>query len=113
MLLKSSTLSYCVFTQERKDVKRFPESGWLDGSVEDLADLIRLVSVPSMGRRSKRPKILQEWHRRHTLRRFLMLTAKLRARKLLKDIARTPWNERCYPDPAYGLRHLGQRNDFP
>ena len=44
--LKSSTLSYCVFTQERKDVKRFPESGWLDGSVEDLADLIRLVSVP-------------------------------------------------------------------
>ena len=44
--LKSSTLSYCVFTQERKAVKRFPESGWLDGSVEDLADLIRLVSVP-------------------------------------------------------------------
>ncbi len=44
--IKSSTLSYCIFTQERKDVKRFPESGWLDGSVEDLADLIRLVSVP-------------------------------------------------------------------
>ncbi len=44
--LKGSTLSYCVFTQERNDVKRFPESGWLDGSVEDLADLIRLVSVP-------------------------------------------------------------------
>ena len=45
--LKSSTLSYCVFTQEHNTtVKRFPESGWLDGSVEDLADLIRLVSVP-------------------------------------------------------------------
>ncbi len=44
--LKGSTLSYCVFTQERNNVKRFPESGWLDGSVEDLADLIRLVSVP-------------------------------------------------------------------
>ena len=45
--LKTSSLSYCVFTQERKTtVKRFPESGWLDGSVEDLADLIRLVSVP-------------------------------------------------------------------
>ena len=44
--LKGSTLSYCVFTQERNDVKRFPESGWLDGSVEDLADLVRLVSVP-------------------------------------------------------------------
>ena len=25
---------------------RFPESGWLEGSVADLADLIRLVSVP-------------------------------------------------------------------
>ena len=45
--LKTSSLSYCVFTQERKTtVKRFPEFGWLDGSVEDLADLIRLVSVP-------------------------------------------------------------------
>ena len=45
--LKSSSLSYCVFTQEREGaVHRFPESGWLDGSVEDLADLIRLVSVP-------------------------------------------------------------------
>ena len=45
--LKSSTLSYCVFTQERGGaVHRFPESGWLDGAVEDLADLVRLVSVP-------------------------------------------------------------------
>ena len=45
--LKTSSLSYCVFTQERKTtVKRFPESGWLDGSIEDLADLLRLVSVP-------------------------------------------------------------------
>ena len=45
--LKKATLSYCVFTQERNSIiNRFPESGWLDGSVEDLADLIRLVSVP-------------------------------------------------------------------
>ena len=45
--LKSSTLSYCVFTQERGGaVHRFPESGWLYGAVEDLADLVRLVSVP-------------------------------------------------------------------
>ena len=36
-------LSYCVRYQ---DGTRFPESGWLEGSVEDLADLIRLVSVP-------------------------------------------------------------------
>ena len=44
--LKKVSFSYCVFTQEHKAVNRFPESGWLDGSVEDLADLIRLVSVP-------------------------------------------------------------------
>ena len=44
--LKKATLSYCVFTQERKAVNRFPQSGWLEGSIEDLADLIRLVSVP-------------------------------------------------------------------
>lgn len=44
--LKKATLSYCVFTQEREAVNRFPESGWMEGFVEDLADLIRLVSVP-------------------------------------------------------------------
>ena len=36
-------LSYCVCYQ---DGTRFPASGWLDGSVADLADLVRLVSVP-------------------------------------------------------------------
>ncbi len=36
-------LSYCVL---HEDGSRFPESGWLDGTVTDLADLIRLVSVP-------------------------------------------------------------------
>ena len=41
--LSSARLSYCVFTEE---VHRFPESGWLDGSVEDLADMVSLVSVP-------------------------------------------------------------------
>ena len=44
--LNIARLSYCVFTQETNGVNRFPESGWLDGSVEDLADLVRLVSVP-------------------------------------------------------------------
>ena len=29
-----------------EDGSRFPESGWLDGSASNLADLIRLVSVP-------------------------------------------------------------------
>ena len=44
--LSGAGLRYCVFTAAGDDVERFPESGWLDGSVSDLADLIRLVSVP-------------------------------------------------------------------
>ena len=44
--LTDANLSYCVFTEESGGVNRFPESGWLEGSVEDLADLVRLVSVP-------------------------------------------------------------------
>ena len=43
--LSEARLSYCVFT-ENGGAERFPESGWLDGSVEDLADMVRLVSVP-------------------------------------------------------------------
>ena len=41
--LATARLSYAVLYQ---DGSRFPESGWLEGSVADLADLIRLVSVP-------------------------------------------------------------------
>ena len=41
--ISNAQLSYCVLYS---DGTRFPDSGWLDGSVEDLADLIRLVSVP-------------------------------------------------------------------
>ena len=41
--LTCARLSYAVLYQ---DASRFPESGWLEGSVADLADLIRLVSVP-------------------------------------------------------------------
>ena len=44
--LSSARISYCVFTEEAQDVRRFPESGWLDGGLEDLADMARLVSVP-------------------------------------------------------------------
>ena len=44
--LRSARLSYCVFTEEADGASRFPTSGWLDGSVEDLADMVRLVSVP-------------------------------------------------------------------
>ena len=41
--VSDARLSYCVCYQ---DGTRFPASGWLEGSVEDLADLVRLVSVP-------------------------------------------------------------------
>ena len=44
--LSSAQVSYCVFTGSADDPQRFPESGWLDGSLEDLADMVRLVSVP-------------------------------------------------------------------
>ena len=44
--ISSASLSYCVFTQDGEGPSRFPASGWLEGSVEDLADLVRLVSVP-------------------------------------------------------------------
>ena len=38
-----SQLTYAVLYE---DGTRFPESGWLEGGAEDLADLTRLVSVP-------------------------------------------------------------------
>ena len=41
--LATARLSYAVLYQ---DGGRFPESGWLEGGVADLADLIRLESVP-------------------------------------------------------------------
>ncbi len=43
MAIAGSLLSYAVLYE---DGTRFPESGWLDGSTTDLADLARLVSVP-------------------------------------------------------------------
>ncbi len=44
--LSSARLEYCVLTEDGADAQRFPESGWLEGGVEDLADMIRLVCVP-------------------------------------------------------------------
>ena len=43
LTLVETRLTYCVLHQ---DGSRFPESGWLGGSVSDLADIARLVSVP-------------------------------------------------------------------
>ena len=42
--LSGARLSYSVLRDDRSE-SRFPESGWLTGSVSDLADLVRLVSV--------------------------------------------------------------------
>ena len=48
--LRNSRLSYAMFTLEGSGNSlrsvRFPESGWLEGDVGDLATLARLVSVP-------------------------------------------------------------------
>ena len=46
--LREAGLSYCILTEGdgEQPARRFPDSGWLDGSVDDLADLIRLASVP-------------------------------------------------------------------
>ncbi len=44
--LSSARLSYCLFTEGAAEPVRFPESGWLEGAVEDIADMVRLVSVP-------------------------------------------------------------------
>ncbi len=41
--VRSAALSYAVLYD---DGSRFPQSGWLEGGVGDLSDLIRLVSVP-------------------------------------------------------------------
>ena len=56
-VIADACLSYCVFTVERYSsdtrravlsVARFPESGWLGGSVSDLADFVRQMSVPQL-----------------------------------------------------------------
>ena len=47
--LAETRFSYCVLYDELDDDDqriRFPLSGWLEGGLDDLADLIRLVSVP-------------------------------------------------------------------
>lgn len=41
-----ANLSLCVFTESTAEANRFPQSGWLERSLDDLADMIRLVSVP-------------------------------------------------------------------
>ena len=56
-VLAAARLNYCLFTVAKcgeaperkiKSIARFPESGWLEGSVSDLADLIRLAAFPQL-----------------------------------------------------------------
>ena len=45
--LAGAELSYALFTKQgEEDLGRFPATGWLTGSVADLAALIRLASIP-------------------------------------------------------------------
>ena len=52
--LQNAKLEYAFFQESRRDSdqkdalqpERFPESGWLRGSPEDIADLIQMISVP-------------------------------------------------------------------
>ena len=44
--LTGAELSYALFSKQGEDLGRFPATGWLTGSVADLADLIRLASIP-------------------------------------------------------------------
>ena len=55
--VRDARFSYCVFRVEKyedtpekkvKQVSRFPASGWMAGSLTELADLIRLVSFPRL-----------------------------------------------------------------
>ena len=41
--LSGASLSYALLY---RDGNRFPEAGWLEGSVSDLADLVRVASIP-------------------------------------------------------------------
>ena len=39
--LSEARLSYCLFTEDSGGVSRFPESGWLEGAIDDLADMVQ------------------------------------------------------------------------
>ncbi len=52
--LQNARLSYCFFQDSGRgggqsamdEAARFPETGWLEGSIDDLSDLIRMISIP-------------------------------------------------------------------
>ena len=46
--LSSVRLSYCVFMEGTAGVHRFLKSGWLEGSTEGLADMVRLETIAKL-----------------------------------------------------------------
>ena len=48
--MSQAILKYCFFQEDARGTMaepiRFPETGWLEGTAEDLSDLIRMISVP-------------------------------------------------------------------
>ena len=48
--MKEAALQYCFFQEDAdenmEEPIRFPETGWLEGTAENLSDLIRMISVP-------------------------------------------------------------------
>ncbi len=44
--LRQAALKYCFFQEDARLSIRFPETGWLEGTAEDLSDMVRMISVP-------------------------------------------------------------------
>ena len=101
--LSTARLSYCVFT-ENGGASRFPQSGWLDGSVEDLADMVRLVSVPQHAV-DRATTTLQEGI--DGAAKFLDEIRPDPSRHH-ECISRSAGDGQRAPDPAHGLRHHRQ-----
>ena len=107
--LRTAALSYCVFTEESEGVNRFPASGWLEGSVEDLADLVLLVSVPQRAV-DQATTTLQEGI--DAAAKLLDEVDKLRS-GITVAIARLLGDDQRATDPPHGLRHHRQRHGLP
>ncbi len=107
--LSSVRLAYCVFTESAKDVQRFPESGWLEGAVEDLADMVRLVSVPQQAV-DQAAATLEEG-----IEGAAKLLDEMGAVAIKHHYGSSPpsGNDRRITDPPHGLRHHRQRPSLP
>ena len=100
--ISAAQLSFCVLYD---DGSRFPQFGWLTGSVTDLADLIRLVSVPSKAVEAGRRRVATG-HRagRYPAQRYGRVAAQHHA-----SHCPAPGHGRRAPNPPHGLRHHRQR----